>query len=68
MSVQKNQLRFEFRPIRTQYFEIVLNFYALTLQEKESFHFGTSLIKEESYFTIKKLSKLTYLKSINQVN
>ena len=43
-SKSSNQkLKFEFRPIRKQYFEIVLNFYATTLQEKETFYSGTSL-------------------------
>ena len=35
---------FLFRPIRANYFEISIHFYSVTLQEKDTFKLGSSLV------------------------
>ena len=38
MSVHKNQTKFEWRPIRKQYFEIWIDFQSLTPQKQDKTH------------------------------
>ena len=46
MSVSTLKLKFEYRPLRKQYFDFFIDFYALTFREKDISNFGTSLCNE----------------------